>query len=243
MKLAIATSTLVTLASASILNMSHMINNITSGTAPSNLRTFGTVEQILLSDYQNYGCWCFLAQSPKGKGQPVNSIDHICRSLLQGYECIEIDSVASGETCVPHEQSYNDANVNFMTSPSDGDILDACLLANGGVVDCAVRVCTIEVAFLRDWWPIQQQIYANNFDAEVSKFSHVNAGVANFDYDTECSITKGAVSQKQCCGSYPSRFPYRIDGAYGTRACCDGKTYNTATFDCCDGDTIALSCA
>lgn len=161
MKLAIATATLVSIASSSILNLSHMINNITVGTGPSNLRTFGTVEQILLSDYQNYGCWCFLAQTPKGKGQPVNAIDYICRSLLQGYECIEIDSVASSETCVPHEQSYNDADVNFMVTPTDGDILDACLLSNGGVANCAVRTCAVEAAFLRDWWPIQEQIYAS----------------------------------------------------------------------------------
>lgn len=246
MKLAIftASTALFSLSTASIMNMSHMINNITAGTGPSsNLRTFGTVEQILLSDYQNYGCWCFLAQEPKGKGQPVNAIDYICRTLLQGYECVEMDSAAAGETCDAHETSYNDANVNFMNNPTDQDVLDACTAANGGVVNCAVRTCTIEVAFLRDWWPVQQQTYAQTFDAELPRYRHNNVdGSANFDFDAECQIIKGAASEKQCCGSYPSRFPYRINGAYGTRACCNDKTYNTATFDCCNGDTIALSC-
>lgn len=246
MKLAIfsASTTLYALSSASIMNMSNMINNITSGTGPTSLRTFGTVEQILLSDYQNYGCWCFLAQEPKGKGQPVTAIDYACRTLLQSYECVEMDSLAAGETCVAHETVYTDPFINFMDTPSETQILEACKLANGDAMTCAVRTCTVEVKFMVDWWPIQQTIYANTYDPELSRYTHVDSnGVANFDYDAECQIIKGAASEKQCCGSYPARFPYRINGAYGTRACCNDKTYNTATFDCCNDDTIALSCA
>lgn len=243
MKLIFSASTFIALSSASILNMSSMMGNMTSGAPNPGLRTFGTVEQILLSDYQSYGCWCFLAQEPKGKGQPVNQVDYACRTLLQAYECVEMDSAAEGETCVAHDTSYNDANINFMNNPTDADILQACKDSNGGVENCAVRTCTIEVAFLRDWWPIQQQTFSGTFDNELARYRHTNTdGSANFDYDTECQIIKGAASEKQCCGSYPGRFPYRINGAYGTRACCNDKTYNTATFDCCNGDTIALSC-
>ena len=64
---------------SSMQNIERMAKNLTVNNP--NLRTFGTVEQILLSDYQNYGCWCFLAQTPKGKGQPVNAIDSVCKRL------------------------------------------------------------------------------------------------------------------------------------------------------------------
>ena len=88
-----------------------------------------------------------------------------------------MDSAAEGETCVAHNTGYNDADINFMDNPSDEDVLNACKASNGGVVNCAVRTCTIEVAFLRDWWPIQQQTFSGQFDAEVSRYSH-----ASFDY-------------------------------------------------------------
>merc|ERR1711976_946622 len=84
MKLSIFSTLAFPTSFASLINMSNQLNNATKN--PS-LRTFGTVEQILLSDYQNYGCWCYLAQVPKGKGQPVNQVDELCRRLLQGYEC------------------------------------------------------------------------------------------------------------------------------------------------------------
>ena len=72
------------LASAKMLNMEKMSANLTETQSDLSLRTFGTIEQILLSDYKNYGCWCYLAQTPKGKGKPVNAIDEACRSLHCG---------------------------------------------------------------------------------------------------------------------------------------------------------------
>ena len=68
------------LASAKMANMERMSKNLTES-RDSSLRTFGTIEQILLSGYKNYGCWCYLAQEPKGKGKPVNAIDEACRRL------------------------------------------------------------------------------------------------------------------------------------------------------------------
>jgi hypothetical protein len=70
------------LASAKMANMERMSKNLTE--PRDNLRTFGTIEQILLSGYKNYGCWCYLAQEPKGKGKPVNAIDEACRRLHGG---------------------------------------------------------------------------------------------------------------------------------------------------------------
>ena len=116
-------------------------------------RTFGTMQQILLADYKNYGCWCFLAQEPQGRGTPVNEIDRVCRSLAWGYECINMD-----EGCSAHETHYNAPDIDFTTAGLlDDEIRNACLTANGNVNGCEVKVCLVENAFLRDWWPYYAQ--------------------------------------------------------------------------------------
>ena len=145
---------------------------------------------------------------------------------------------ASTEACEAHTTSYNDAQVDFTSDPSDAVVYQSCYDTNGQTNSCATRVCTVEIAFLRDWWAIQSQVYRGQYDAELPTYQHMQGFVP----EDSCTIIKGAPSQKECCGEYPTRFPFRVDGAYGERACCDGQTYNTASFDCCDGDTIALSC-
>ena len=39
----------------------------------------------------------------------------------------------------------------------------------------------------------------------------------------------------QCCGNYPFRFPFPSD-----RGCCDGQTFNSQIFECCDGEIEIL---
>ena len=72
-------SVLLGVTTATMENLSQMIN----ATIPSDVqvRTFGVSERIILSDYENYGCWCTLNQEPAGKGQPVNEIDILCKNL------------------------------------------------------------------------------------------------------------------------------------------------------------------
>jgi len=45
-----------------------------------------------------------------------------------------------------------------------------------------------------------------------------NAGSMPFDREAECPRGPGATSEKECCGNYPTRFPYKTE----TRECCDG---------------------
>ena len=142
-------------------------------------------------------------------------------------------------SCTAHSTSYSNPNVDFASNPSNEDIYQACFNANGQTNNCETRVCTVEIAFLRDWWSIQVQVYSFQFDAELSRYQHSQG----FTQDSDCQIIRGTASEKQCCGDYPNRFPYRVNGAFGERACCDGKTYNKSTFECCNGDTIALTCA
>lgn len=89
--------------------------------------------------------------------------------LFNGFECIEMDL---GDSCTAHATPYADANIDFTSNPTDESIHNACKNANGGVDNCEVRVCTVEVAFLRDWWGIQTQVFAQTFDNELSTYQH-----------------------------------------------------------------------
>ena len=84
----------------------------------------------------------------------------------------------------------------------------------------------------------------NDFnDADnVALYSHA---AGNFDSDASCTINRNAPSEKQCCGTYPGRFPYRTSSAGDgvvDRGCCVDKTYASNNMECCDDGSVMLSC-
>ena len=42
---------------------------------------------------------------------------------------------------------------------------------------------------------------------------------------------KKSKSSSECCGDYPSRYPFNRDF---NRSCCGGRTFNPIQYDCCD---------
>jgi len=200
------------------------------------LRTFNGFEETLLSDYLQYGCWCYIGTgndgTHRGRSTPVNAFDKVCRQLANGYECAEIDSAQEGETCVASQLNYNKVFLNFVINPSSDVISDACEAANGGV-NCASRACAVELGFLRDWWVLQQQFFFGILDNEASTYKHKAFG-GSFDPEESCLTMRGETSQKECCGNYPLRFPFRNLG--GSRSCCGDTTYWNEIHQCC-GDS------
>ena len=64
----------------------------------------GVIELTNLLD--KYGCWCYFEGDMigKGRGNPVDNIDQVCKTLSDGYACAKIDS---GEAdCVPWQVDY-----------------------------------------------------------------------------------------------------------------------------------------
>merc|ERR1711937_520262 len=54
-----------------------------------------------------YGCWCYFDdEHGRGKGQPQDAIDEMCKVLADGYECAMRDAEDEGTTCVPWEVEY-----------------------------------------------------------------------------------------------------------------------------------------
>merc|ERR1712203_311703 len=54
-----------------------------------------------------YGCWCYFGNDHgRGKGQPQDAIDEMCKVLADGYDCAMRDAEDEGTTCVPWEVEY-----------------------------------------------------------------------------------------------------------------------------------------
>jgi len=177
-----------------------------------------------------YGCWCYFGDDHgRGKGQPIDAIDEMCKVLADGYECAMRDAENEGTTCVPWEVEYASAVGGIGQS-----LAEECADINPGS-NCAARACTIEGAFV-----------ANLLDAFVSGngLSPLNYHANGFDQPTTCATKKngGGPTNKECCGSYPDRFPFKTIG--GDRKCCGNRTYNSLTLKCCDAEssTVKFNC-
>ena len=69
-----------------------------------------TITQSDMALINEYGCWCYFQNDHhKGKGQPTDGIDSLCKRLHDGYTCAMIDAQAMGDTCVPWEVTYQSA--------------------------------------------------------------------------------------------------------------------------------------
>ena len=96
----------------------------------------------------DYGCWCyFFSNVGRGRGEPQDNIDALCKVLADGYTCITIDSEEeTGGSCSqdPWDIEYND-----IIGQTGGTYYDLCSANNPGD-NCAIRSCVIETQFIRD---------------------------------------------------------------------------------------------
>jgi len=239
MKLLIA-ATLTTSALAALSNMEGIITNLAKSFCPENdpeceLRTFNTGGSAALansiSKLDEYGCWCYFDDNHgRGKASPIDVVDEMCKILHDGYECAMRDAEDEGTTCIPWEVQYDAA----LGGNDEDDMFVQCTAANSGN-NCAIRACTIEGTFV-----------ANLLDVFVSggQINPANQHENGFDPAVECITKKngGGPTNKECCGQYPSRFPFKTQG--GDRKCCGNRTYNSLTLKCCDSgsSTVKFNC-
>ena len=157
----------------------------------------------------------------------MDAIDELCKILHDGYECAMRDAEDEGTTCIPWEVQY-DAGIGG----SPLDLEGQCRQDNPGN-NCAIRACVIEGTFI-----------ANLLDVFVSggkiEPSHRHNNGFGFNPETECIVKKngGGPANKECCGQYPERFPFKTVG--GDRKCCGNRTYNSLTLKCCNQDTSTV---
>lgn len=176
-----------------------------------------------------YGCWCYFDSAVgNGKGEPMDLVDAECRNLHRGYEC----AVADYANCEPWTVFYIAAGQLVV---SQGSVHAACVHANTnlGLVlgDCAIAACSVELEFINEYTAITQ-----NYNPQFSVYSHANLG--SFVPTNNCVTNTFGThdeSPRQCCGTFPQRYPFKVyAGTSDEAACCDGTVYKTATHFCCN---------
>merc|ERR1739847_102188 len=139
------------------------------------LRSFNSFEEVGASQIREYGCWCYLGteQTNKGKSNPVNEVDQICKNLQNGYECAEIDGNLEGAPCNPRTMNFEKPTINFLTQQDLDlqDITDSCETANG-VNTCASRTCIIEFTFLMDYFNYYLASLSGGYDFQLTAYQH-----------------------------------------------------------------------
>jgi len=201
-----------------------------------------------LQDIQYYGCWCFLDETwDQAKGPVQDFLDQQCKNLVMNYRCLVMDALDRGETCDPHAQDYTSYNL-FGGSEQ---LISECTDENKDDENsqCRIDLCISDGIFTLDLFALMFQqggIAASQppYDPTMTHPNNANAP-GNFKPADECKYDyKGAGrSDKECCGTYPNRFPFKTFG--GEKACCGDRTYSTLALQCClanppatDADTI-----
>jgi len=183
-----------------------------------------------IASLNEYGCWCYFDDDHgRGKGSPIDVVDEQCKVLHDGYECAMRDAEDEGTTCVPWEVHYESG-----LGGSQLLVNEQCAKDNPGN-NCAIRACIIEGTFVA----ALLDIFVSGGIIEQNH-RHRNG----FDPAVECIVKKsgGGPVNKQCCGEYPDRFPFKTVG--GDRKCCGNRTYNSLTLKCCDhnSSTVKFNC-
>ena len=213
-----------------------------------------------------YGCWCFFEDDHgRGKGEPQDEIDTICRTLHHGYECIIKDQEEKGTPCVPWKIPYVTAfggGFNPFSGVNIQNLNSECEAVNTPG-SCEAQTCKVEGYFVQSYF-----IYAI-FGGGIDRSMRHEEG---FDFDSVCNINysygrKNFISsalgyldnindiddlrysrpfrfdsspmQENCCGEYPIRYPYRHKGE---KECCRQTVYNSELFYCCEDGTVQFAC-
>jgi hypothetical protein len=192
--------------------LAHLRNG-TQGRGPAASRSFQAVspfDGFLI----NYGCWCFFddgdftRRAGRGKGGAVDAFDATCRRLQLAYRCSIMDAQDRNEICHPWGQSYAMINPEIIHKSTE-DVATICASVTDTL--CAQEACIIEANFLNELY----QLIDDNMSM-VDSFKHDSG----FDVSQECVRTVEVHGDNECCGSFPERYPYRVD----VRECCDGLT-------------------
>lgn len=196
----------------------------------------------MVESIDGYGCWCYFENDHgKGKGHAKNDVDAQCKILHDGYSCIFMDAEDEKvDGCVPWLVEYVEpTGLGWWAKTGDDEgmknaLRKDCVKKNkkGDNSWCAQKACIVEGYF------------------SINLFNLLTSGVkydqnllhkrGRFDPTEECAVIKGPAAERECCGEYPIRFPYKY--MPGKRECCGSATYNAEFLQCCDDKHAAITC-
>ena len=215
---------------------------VTDDPSQANDRGFVPAILLLMVDIQYYGCWCYLdADWDTAKGPVQDGLDQECKNLVQNYRCLVLDALDRGQTCDPAAQDYVEYNLFGGSANLTYDcITNGNHLGDVDTQQCRQDLCVADGEFTLNLFALMFQsggIAASQppYDPAVAHAN--NAGGSSlglFDPATDCRYaSQGAGrSEKECCGIYPTRFPFKTYN--GDKACCGDKVYSTISNQCCD---------
>merc|ERR1711981_887013 len=197
--------------------------------------------QEMINSIDSYGCWCYFQEDHgKGRGPPANEVDAQCKMLHDGYECIILDALDEGDDdCVPWDEKYNSGTGLGLvaTDPENNNngraLRKSCQRSNRNS-KCAQRTCIVEGFFV-------MQIF-KHFLAGVQFDPSLKHSLGVWDRIEDCPIKSGVDTEKECCGTYPHRFPFKLATLGGARNCCGENTYNPDVMECCPGNVAKIQC-
>lgn len=231
-----------------MMNLADKISGIASNSTNENLRSFGTAwGSKIIESIDGYACWCYFQDDHgKGRGKPVNEMDARCKVLQDGYSCIMMDADDEGndngshdDGCIPWDVDYNSASGLGLSAadPLNDNFLYAirrgCERANKRNA-CAQRSCKVEGYFVMNMF--LDYLNAVTFDPSLKH------DLGFFHPKDDCPIGgEHSPSDKECCGEYPIRFPFKT--LEGDRGCCGQRTYNALVLNCCDNGKVKAVCS
>jgi len=189
--------------------------------------------------FTNYGCWCYFTDGlASGHGTAVDELDQLCKLLHGGYQCAQLDN---GDSCVPWEIEYSSffGTTNHYSAAATvfqnlGHVQTSCQNFNPSN-SCAAAACMVEGYFVIQFVDLVRQNL-------ISQSNFVDNGFQTDSCRAPGSGNGGTAGPIECCGLYPTRFPYASQA--GRKQCCDvaGVTYDSAFNVCCADGSIKASC-
>jgi len=202
---------------------------LTAVRSNSNLRKDRNLNLILgssLDTIRTYGCWCnFLSPVGNGKGHPIDSVDGLCKTLSEGYQCamMDVETATGVDDCIPWTVDYNSG-----TGGGAAGLVSNCQALNSEL--CAQFACMVEGTF---------SLNVINEFLSFGAIDPANAHINNFDFNANCPTQSGTQTDlRECCGQLPFRFPFKPVN----KECCGAQVYDPSLMDCCNDDVPRFSC-
>jgi len=212
------------------------------------------MELFTISSVANYGCWCRFNTYKPYKGTAQDTVDQACEQWHKNYDCLHVDY----STNTPFFRCGEDTPyVDVITSVQDPfdvntDFEAQCTTANAGD-NCAIQACHVDAVFIRHVVNFLSASTLNmtlsgwyGFDGSACRGASVAGTTAAPGVVTTAApdvvttdpaaTTATPMPNTDCCGSYPNRYPYKLNN--GNRACCVDTTYNVNILECCPATNI-----
>jgi hypothetical protein len=215
------------------------------------------IELFTISSVANYGCWCRFNQYKPYKGTAQDTIDEACMQWYKNYDCLHLDySTNTPWFRCNIDTPYTDVITNI-NDPFDlaTDYAAGCNAANGAGT-CEATACHVDAEFIRHVFLF---LADNTLNMTLSGWYGFDGSVCNPNSNRDATTASPGVFTTQapavvttdpaattaapqatmdCCGSYPNRYPYKLQN--GNRACCVDTTYNVNILECCPNNSLQV---